>query len=245
MRDPNHKSPTIEIIKENSITHDRLPNVRFQVWYASNDTETGELNDLGVFTTNEDGRIELTGPANGLRDGWFRVKELAPPTGFSIKDSDTQEAFIPAGKGHTFRFENTPLSALCVWKYDSKTGAAIEGAVFQVRYLSGNTSGTGGTVIGTYRTSVNGSFTVTNCKAGTYIIEELSSDGSHVIDTPPQTVYLSGQEQEVVQVHFGTFLQMPAAIANLVECAPAVVREPAHVAHETEVETVAALIHRA
>lgn len=199
----NHKSPTIEIIKENSITHDRLPNVRFQVWYASNDTETGELNDLGVFTTNEDGRIELTGPANGLRDGWFRVKELAPPSGFSIKDSDTQEAFIPAGKGHTFLFENTPLSALCVWKYDSKTGAAIEGAVFQVRYLSGNTSGTGGTVIGTYRTSVNGSFTVTNCKAGTYIIEELSSDGSHVIDTPPQTVYLSGQEQEVVQVHFG------------------------------------------
>ena len=199
----NHKSPTIEIIKENSITHDRLPNVRFQVWYASNDTETGELNDLGVFTTNEDGRIELTGPANGLRDGWFRVKELAPPAGFSIKDSDTQEAFIPAGKGHTFLFENTPLSALCVWKYDSKTGAAIEGAVFQVRYLSGNTSGTGGTVIGTYRTSVNGSFTVTNCKAGTYIIEELSSDGSHVIDTPPQTVYLSGQEQEVVQVHFG------------------------------------------
>ena len=75
--------------------------------------------------------------------------------------------------------------------------------MFQVRYLSGNTSGTGGTVIGTYRTSVNGSFTVTGCKAGTYIIEELSSDGSHVIDTPPQTVYLSGEDQEVVQVYFG------------------------------------------
>ena len=95
----DHKRPVIEIIKENSITHDRLPNVRFQVWYASNDTETGELNDLGVFTTDENGRIELTGPANGLRDGWFRVKELAPPTGFSIKDSDTQEAFIPLPAG--------------------------------------------------------------------------------------------------------------------------------------------------
>ena len=34
-------------------------------------------------------------------------------------------------------------------------------------------------------------------------IEELSSDGSHVIDTPPQTVYLSGENQEVVQVYFG------------------------------------------
>lgn len=199
----DHKAPVIEIIKENSITHDRLANVRFQVWYASNDTETGEYNDLGIFTTDENGRIELTGPANGLRDGWFRAKELAPPTGFAIKDSDTQEAFIQAGKGHTFLFENTPLSAICVWKYDSKTGAALSDCWFQIRYLSGNTSGSGGTVIGTYRTSSNGSFTVTNCKAGTYIIEELSSDGSHVIDTPPQTVYLSGQEQEVVQVHFG------------------------------------------
>ena len=32
---------------------------------------------------------------------------------------------------------------------------------------------------------------------------ELSSDGDHVIDTPPQTVYLSGDDQEVIQVHFG------------------------------------------
>lgn len=199
----NYKRPTIEIIKENSITHDPIENVPFQVWYASNNTATGEYNDLGVFYTNEEGRIVLSDPALSLRDGWFRVKELEPAPGFALADPDTQEAFIAAGEGHTFRFSNRPLSAISVWKYDSKTGEAIEGAVFQVRYLSGNASGTGGTVIGTYRTSVNGSFTVTNCRAGTYIIEELSSDGSHVIDTPPQTVYLSGKDQEVVQVYFG------------------------------------------
>ena len=199
----NYKRPTIEIIKENSITHDRIENVPFQVWYASNNTATGEFNDLGVFYTDEEGRIVLSDPDLSLRDGWFRVKELEPAPGFALADPDTQEAFIAAGEGHTFRFLNRPLSAISVWKYDSETGAAIEGAVFQVRYLSGNTSGTGGTVIGTYRTSVNGSFTVTGCKAGTYIIEELSSDGSHVIDTPPQTVYLSGKDQEVVQVYFG------------------------------------------
>ena len=199
----NYKRPTIEIIKENSITHDRIENVPFQVWYASSNTATGEYNDLGVFYTDEEGRIVLSDPDLSLRDGWFRVKELEPAPGFALADPDTQEAFIAAGEGHTFRFLNRPLSAISVWKYDSETGAAIEGAVFQVRYLSGNTSGTGGTVIGTYRTSVNGSFTVTGCKAGTYIIEELSSDGSHVIDTPPQTVYLSGEDQEVVQVYFG------------------------------------------
>lgn len=199
----NYKRPVIEIIKENEITHDPLENVPVQVWYASNDTTTGEYNDLGVFYTDEEGRIVLSDPDLSLRDGWFRIEELEAPKGFSMTESSKQEAFIAAGEGHTFRIFNRPLSAICVWKYDSETGAAIEGAVFQVRYLSGNTSGTGGTVIGTYRTSVNGSFTVTGCEPGTYIIEELSSDGSHVIDTPPQTVYLSGEEQEVVQVYFG------------------------------------------
>lgn len=199
----NYKRPVIEIIKENEITHDPLENVPVQVWYASNDTETGEYNDLGVFYTDEEGRIVLSDPDLSLRDGWFRIEELEAPKGFSMTESSKQEAFIAASEGHTFRIFNRPNSAICVWKYDSETGAAIEGAVFQVRYLSGNTSGTGGTVIGTYRTSINGSFTVTDCKPGTYIIEELSSDGSHVIDTPPQTVYLSGEEQEVIQVYFG------------------------------------------
>ena len=199
----NYKRPVIEIIKENEVTHDPLENVPVQVWYASNNTDTGEYNDLGLFYTDEEGRIVLSDPDLSLRDGWFRIEELEPPAGFSLTESSKQEAFIAAGEGHTFRIYNRPNSAICVWKYDSESGAAIEGAVFQVRYLSGNTSGTGGTVIGTYRTSINGSFTVTDCKPGTYIIEELSSDGSHVIDTPPQTVYLSGEEQEVVQVYFG------------------------------------------
>ena len=198
----NYKAPTIEIIKENSITHERLANVRFQVWYASNDTETGEYNDLGVFTTDENGRIELTGPANGLRDGWFRVKELEPPTGFSIKDSDTQEAFIPAGKGHTFLFENTPLSALIVYKQDSVSGEGLSSCRFQLSYLGGETSGSGGTVIGTYTTSANGSFTVTGLKAGYYICEELESNSGHVIDAAPQSFYISGKDQDIVTLYF-------------------------------------------
>ena len=203
----NHRRPVIEIIKENAVTFEPLANVPFRVWYSSNHTSTGEINDLGTFYTDENGRIELNGPEMGelgLRDGWFRVQELEPLKGFAKADPDTQEAFVAAGQGHTFRFRNRPLSAICVWKYDRQhPNQAIEGAVFQIRYLSGNTSGTGGTVIGTFRTSANGSFTATGLKKGTYIIEELSSDGNHVIDTPPQTVYLSGEEQEVVQVYFG------------------------------------------
>ena len=199
----NHKRPFIEIIKENEITHDPIEHVKMQVWYASNNTDTGEYNDLGVYYTDSEGRIFLSQPDISLRDGWYRVKELEPAPGFALPDEDTQEVFIPAGGSHTFRFQDRPLSAICVWKYDSKTGAALSDCWFQVRYSSGNASGSGGTVIGVYQTSENGSFTVTGCEAGSYIIEELSSDGTHVIDTPPQTVYLSGKDQEVVEVHFG------------------------------------------
>lgn len=193
----NHQKPALTVKKVDSVTGDPLQGAKFQVIYASNNTVSGEINDLGTYYTDEHGQFQLT----GLRDGWYKVTELEPPTGYAIKEA-TQEVYIKSGTGKVLTFENILLSALVVWKYDSVTGAAVQGAVFQVRYLSG-TSGTGGTVIGTYKTSANGSFTVTGLKEGTYIVEELASDSGHVIDTAPQTVYISGKQQGVVQLYFG------------------------------------------
>ena len=194
----NHKKPSLTIEKIDSITGDPIKGAKFEIWYGSNSTETGELNNLGTYYTDADGRIVL----ENVNDGWFKVTELEPAPGYQIKDPATQECFIEAGTSKTLIFENTPLSALIVYKYDSVTGQPVSNAVFQVKYLSG-TSGTGGTVIGTYKTSVNGSFTVTGLKAGTYIVEELASDSGHVIDTAPQTAYLSGKDQDVVELYFG------------------------------------------
>ena len=193
----NHKKPSLIVKKVDSVTGDALQGAKFQVTYASNNTVSGEINDLGTFYTDENGQFQLT----GLRDGWYKVTELEPPTGYAIKEA-TQEVYIQSGTGKTLTFENIPLSALVVWKYDSVTGEAVSNAVFQVKYLTG-TSGTGGTVIGTYKTSANGSFTVTSLREGTYIVEELASDSGHIIDTSPQTAYISGKEQDVVQLYFG------------------------------------------
>lgn len=193
----NHQKPALTVKKVDSVTGDPLQGAKFHVTYASNNTSSGEINDLGTFYTDESGQFQLT----GLRDGWYKVTELEPPTGYAIKEA-TQEVYIQSGTSKVLTFENIPLSALVVWKYDSVTGEAVQGAVFQVKYLTG-TSGTGGTVIGTYKTSANGSFTVTGLKEGTYIVEELASDSGHVIDTAPQTVYISGKQQDVVQLYFG------------------------------------------
>lgn len=193
----NHQKPALTVKKVDSVTGEPLPGAKFHVTYASNNTSSGEINDLGTFYTDESGQFQLT----GLRDGWYKVTEQEPPTGYAIKEA-TQEVYIKSGTGKVLTFENIPLSALVVWKYDSVTDAAVQGAVFQVKYLTG-TSGTGGTVIGTYKTSANGSFTVTGLKEGTYIVEELASDNGHVIDSAPQTVYISGKQQDVVQLYFG------------------------------------------
>ena len=193
----NHKKPSLTVNKICSVTGDPLEGAKFQVIYASNNTGSGEINDLGYFYTDENGQFELT----GLKDGWYKVTELESVPGYSIKEA-TQEVYIQSGTGKVLTFENIPLSALVIWKFDSVTREAVEGAVFQVKYLTG-TSGTGGTVIGTYKTSANGTFTVTGLREGTYIVEELASDSGHVIDTAPQTAYISGKDQDVVQLYFG------------------------------------------
>ena len=193
----NHQKPTLTVKKVDSVTGDPLQGAKFHVTYASNNTGSGEINDLGTYYTGENGQFQLT----GLRDGWYKVTEQEPPTGYAIKEA-AQEVYIKSGTSKTLTFENIPLSALVVWKYDSVTGEAVSNAVFQVKYLGG-TSGTGGTVIGTYKTSANGSFTVTGLKEGTYIVEELASDSGHVIDSAPQTAYISGKQQDVVQLYFG------------------------------------------
>ena len=213
----NHQKPSLTVNKICSVTGDPLKGAKFHVTYASNETESGEINDLGCFYSDETGQFKLS----NLKDGWYKITEVESVPGYSVKEPATQEVFIKAGESKTLTFENTPLSALVVYKYDSVTGEAIKNAVFQVKYLTG-TSGTGGTVIGTYKSSANGSFTVTGLKAGTYIVEELASDSGHVIDTAPQTAYISGKEQDVVELYFGN---SPKG-ALLVKKIDSVTREP-------------------
>ena len=194
----NALKPTLEIRKVDSVTGDPVKGAKFQIWYASNHTDSGELNDLGTYYTDESGKIILP----EVKDGWYKVTELEAPHGYSIKEPATQECFISGGESKVLTFENTPLSAIIIRKVDSESGQPLEGAWFRIRFLGG-TSGTGGTVIGEYRTSSNGTIVVTGLKAGTYVCEEISAPDGYVITDATETVYLSGKDQDVITVTFG------------------------------------------
>ena len=196
----NAIKPTLTILKQNSVTSDPLPGAKLHIYYASDNTSTGEMHNLGVFYSNEEGKVILT----DAERGWYKIVEESCPQGFGFLDGEAvQEFYLEENTSKTVIIRNVPLSALVGFKYDTKTGKGIPGCRFELRYLSGNTSGTGGTVIGTYVTGPNGAFTVTGLKKGTYICEEVSSDGNHIIDSEPQTVWISGEDQDVVIIRFG------------------------------------------
>ena len=194
----NALKPSLEIRKVDSVTGDPVKGAKFQIWYGSNHTDTGELNDLGTYFSDASGKIILP----EIKDGWYKVTELEPASGYAIKEPATQECFIAGGESKVLTFENTPLSAIIIRKVDSESGQPLEGAWFRIRYLGG-TSGTGGMVVGEYRTSSNGTIVVTGLKAGTYICEEISAPDGYVITDAAETVYLSGKDQDVITVTFG------------------------------------------
>lgn len=194
----NHKRPTVTIQKENSVTHDPIQYAEFHITWSSNKTQTGEQRDLGTFQTDEAGQIIL----EGIEDGWLTIKETKPAPGYQLPEDPVTEVYVKGGENKTITISNIPLSALVVYKQDSVTGAGISGCRFQLKYLGGEVSGSGGTVIGTYTTSANGSFTVTGLRKGYYICEELESDSGHVIDAAPQSFYISGENQDIVTLYF-------------------------------------------
>ena len=194
----NALKPSLEIRKVDSVTGDPIKGAKFQIWYGSNHTDTGELNDLGTYFSDASGKIIFP----EIKDGWYKVTELEPASGYAIKEPATQECFISGGESKVLTFENTPLSAIIIRKVDSESGQPLEGAWFRIRYLGG-TSGTGGTVIGEYRTSSNGTIVVTGLAAGTYVCEEISAPDGYVITDAAETVYLSGKDQDVITVTFG------------------------------------------
>ena len=194
----NHKKPTLTVNKVDSITGSPIKGAKFEVWYGSNNTTTGELNSLGTFFSDENGQFFV----DLLRDGWYKVTELEPAAGYTIKQPATQEFYIKGGESKVITFENVPKNAVIVEKYDSVTGAALPGCTFQLRYLGG-TSGTGGTVIGTKVTGKNGTAMWTGLNPGAYVLEEVdAADGYNIIQSSETIMLADSGEQSVVTVRF-------------------------------------------
>lgn len=195
----NKEKPDLTIRKIDSVVGDGLKGAKFEIWVAKDGNQNGTYQQLdkSYYYTDEDGLIQL----DDLDTGWYKIREVEPPAGFMLKEPSEQTIYVEHDKAVEVTFENIPKSALVIRKIDSDTGAPLANAWFRVRYLGG-TSGSGGTIIGEYSTSANGNIVVTDLDAGTYIIEEINAPEGYVIDTAPQTAYISGKEQDCIALSF-------------------------------------------
>ena len=158
--------------------------------------------DYGEILTDANGEIKLHEQGKRLYPGEFTITEVEPAPGFQMKEPTTQTIILHGGESKTVTFQNEPLNAIVVEKYDSVTHEALPGCTFQLKYLGG-VSGTGGTTIGQKVTGKNGTAIWTGLKSGAYIVEEVDPADGYSIINASETVYLADSgEQSIVTVRF-------------------------------------------
>ena len=200
----NRKAPELTIYKEDSVAGAPIEGALFHVTYTSNGeaAEAPGTIDFGEILTDAKGEIRLHEQGKRLYPGEYTITEVRPALGFQMKEPTTQKIILHGSESKTVTFENVPLNAIIVEKYDSVTHEALPGCTFQLRYLGG-TSGTGGTVIGQKVTGKNGTAIWTGLKSGTYILEEVDPADGYSIIQSSETIFLADSgEQSVVTVRF-------------------------------------------
>lgn len=201
----NLKMPQFTIYKEDSVAGAPVEGAKFHITYTSSgeSAEAPATIDYGNILTDAKGEIRLHEQGKRLYPGEYTVTEVEPAPGFQMKEPSTQKIILHGGESKTLTFQNTPLNAIVVEKYDSVTHEALPGCTFQLRFLGG-TSGTGGTTIGQKVTGKNGTAIWTGLTAGTYIVEEVDPADGYSIINASETIYLADSgEQSVVTVRFG------------------------------------------
>lgn len=200
----NSKAPELTIYKEDSVAGAPVEGALFHVTYVSTReaADAPESYDFGEILTDANGEIKLHEQGLRLYPGEYTVTEVKPASGFQMKEPSTQKIILHGGESKTLTFQNEPLNAIIVEKYDSVTGEALPGCTFQLRYLGG-VSGSGGNILGQKTTGKNGTAIWTGLKAGTYILEEIDPADGYSIIQSSETIYLADSgEQSVVTVRF-------------------------------------------
>ena len=200
----NRKMPQLTIYKEDSVAGAPVEGAKFHITYTSSgeSAEAPATIDYGSILTDAKGEIRLHEQGKRLYPGAYTVTEVEPAPGFQMKEPSTQKIILHGSESKTLTFQNTPLNAIVVEKYDSVTHEALPGCTFQLRFLGG-TSGTGGTTIGQKVTGKNGTAIWTGLTAGTYIVEEVDPADGYSIINASETIYLADSgEQSVVTVRF-------------------------------------------
>jgi len=161
--------------------------------------------DVGTFTTDSNGQIDITKDANGypLPSGVYIVTETKAPAGYAIDDSP-KTVTVTAGNKTTVTFRDQKMQGIVIQKIDADTKAPLQGATFEVWTTNGSSdtsvsaSQPAGTLIGTYVTDTNGTATLSALPNGTYLLKETVAPNGYELDAPNQVVTVTAGKPTTV-----------------------------------------------
>ena len=173
----NSKQGTLVIRKLDSETHEPLAGVEFELTYADGgyvDDANGHLSSKGLYTTNENGEIRISGVT-----GTIVVKETKTIEGYTIDPaSQSQTVVVNPEDTQTLTFYNQPIGGVEILKVDAnRTSKRIPNTTFEIRKIDDE-------LIDTVTTDKNGRVFCTLENGAYYAVEIEAGEGYRLDDTP-------------------------------------------------------------
>ena len=151
----------------------------------------------GAFTTDQNGRIVITGLEPGVT---VTAKEIKAAPGY-VLDSTPQSIRINPGEAQTMTFYNDRKGSLIIRKVDSVTGEELAGAEFIITRIDGSYvddhEGQTSTQ-GIYYTDRYGEIRLTNLDPDTYVIRETKAPEGYVLSGEERSIQVNANDAQYV-----------------------------------------------
>ena len=165
----NRAKPEMSLIKTDELTGGPLAGAVFHI-----SRQGGK--DLGSFTTDENGQVNL----GKLDPGVYVIEEIKAPDGYAVTNLP-MEIQLGWGERKEVEIRNKALSPLYIKKVDSQTGEPVSGVKFRVEKTDGE-------FMGEYTTDRNGFACIPELEPGYYVVTEVSVPEGYLKDSTPKTV---------------------------------------------------------
>jgi len=228
----NTRKPTLVVTKIDGLSYRPIPLTTYRIQYEN--PTTGGIEDLGTHMTNSNGQIILPNqrvgwyvltetmaapgfglPSNPVTRIYLSAGENSYLTdgintgteSGGLSSSSTFDISVTSGDDYYTNGElitNFPLNSIVIRKTDINTAELLAGAVFELYQVTGEISGSGGTLIGRYTANSSGIIVIAGLPAGTgFIVKEVQPPTGYALsENSQQQVWLKADGTSIAELTF-------------------------------------------
>lgn len=193
----NWPQNSIILKKSSGVTGQLLAGATFEVIHVSQGISGTQGTVIGRFTTDSSGVIVIS----GLDPGAVVVREVVPPTGYTLSENNLQHAWLRADGTSVVEltFTNFPYSSLLVTLRDSITNLPLADGEFRITNSSGAVARASN---GIFRTNQQGEILIPNMTPDSYIVTQILPPAGYRLGTQVSQTILVGPTGQTYRLDF-------------------------------------------